>query len=104
MSLWDQVKALTAEQRETLLADIDAVSERNLESAYNDSLDSIYEPYVMGEMTFNASDVLANCDDMAWRCGYADFVAQDCFVEIDGEYYNTQDVEDALEQFEETET
>ena len=45
----------------------------NLEERYNEWLDEVYEPIVFGYLTFYPSDIIKNCDPIAYRCGMADF-------------------------------
>jgi hypothetical protein len=48
--------------------------------AFDEMLDECYEPYKIGEMTFYASDILKNCDPIAYRIGvseHEDFMAEE---------------------------
>ena len=50
---------------------------------YNEMLDECYEPYSMGGMTFYPSDVLKNCDEIAWRVGFDDFFDDETILGFD---------------------
>lgn len=43
-----------------------------VENNYDDILDEIYEPYKIGCCTFYASQVLKECDPIAYNCGISD--------------------------------
>ena len=44
------------------------------ESDYDDWLDELeYDGVKVGSLTFQASDVLKNCDPIAYRCGFTDY-------------------------------
>ena len=40
---------------------------------YDDLLDEGYDEYKLGYLTFTASDVLKNCDPVAYRCRQSDY-------------------------------
>lgn len=40
---------------------------------FDEMLDTTYSPFHIGDMTFYASDILANCDPIAYRCAVADW-------------------------------
>lgn len=40
---------------------------------YGDVLDDEYGDVNVGGLTFSTSDVIENCDPVAWRCGKADY-------------------------------
>lgn len=44
---------------------------------YDDLLDSCYPEVEVAGMTFSPSQVLKNCDPVAYRCGVADEVSRD---------------------------
>lgn len=43
------------------------------DNSYDDLLDEDNEEYRIGYLTFSASDVLKNCDPVAYRCGKNDY-------------------------------
>lgn len=45
------------------------------EDAYDEWLDEVYEPYVIGCCTFYASQVLSECDKIAYDCGLEDYIS-----------------------------
>lgn len=46
-------------------------NERN--ETFDEMLDEISEPYKIGDLTFYPSDILYNCDPIAYRCALADW-------------------------------
>lgn len=44
-----------------------------IDNNYDDLLDEDNEEYQIGYLTFSASDVLKNCDPVAYRCGKNDY-------------------------------
>ncbi len=44
------------------------------EGAYDDYLDDGCEPYHFGYLTFYPSQILSQCDPIAYRCGYTDYL------------------------------
>lgn len=44
-----------------------------IDNNYDDLLDEDTEEYQIGYLTFYASDVLKNCDPVAYRCGQSDY-------------------------------
>lgn len=47
-----------------------------IDQHYDDLLDEIYPDVKIGVCTFSASQILAKCDPIAYRCGIDDFVNQ----------------------------
>ena len=43
------------------------------EDAYDEWLDEIEGEIAVGNLTFYASDILKNCDPVAYRCGFGDY-------------------------------
>jgi hypothetical protein len=43
------------------------------EDDYDDWLDEIDGEITVGSLTFNASDIIKNCDEVAYRCGFSDY-------------------------------
>ncbi len=67
---------------------------------YDDMLDECYPEFKLGEMTFYPSDILKNCDPVAYRCGYNDYCdgeLEERGTEIvcsDGSLYTLEDIDD----------
>ena len=54
-------------------------TEDELEQMFDEMLDESYPPVVIGNLTFYASQILANCDPIAYRISvdeYADFLQE----------------------------
>ena len=42
--------------------------------SYDAMLDDCYEPVKVAGLTFDPSDVIFNCDPIAYRCGLSDYI------------------------------
>lgn len=51
----------------------ETLTQYELEQQYDEMLDDCYEPYKMADMIYYASDILKNCDPMAYRTGMSDY-------------------------------
>ena len=73
------------------------ISDRELEQLYQDMLDDVYGDIDICGYEYPASAVLQDVDPIAYRCGFADYTSllidDDTMIEIDGEYYWTQDID-----------
>ena len=64
----------------------------NVEEHYDDMLDDAYDEIRIGVCTFTASQILRECDPIAYRCGIDDFVnadLEDALYNFEGEYEDT---------------
>lgn len=64
----------------------------NVEENYDDMLDDAYGEFTIGCCTFTASQILRECDPIAYRCGIADFVnadLEDALYNFEDEYEDT---------------
>lgn len=86
---------MTREQEEYVQDNCKAV---DLEEMYDEMLDECYGPICIGLLEYQTSQVLKEVDSTAYRCGMADYEYDLGLVEIDGEYYMLNDVEEALEE------
>lgn len=67
-----------------------------LESFYCEMLDEVYGMTKIGPYEYETSRALAAIDPTAFRCGFADWLSSECeerFIEIDGEYFDRETVE-----------
>ena len=48
-----------------------AMNERN--EAFDEMLDDVYQPFTIGYLTFYASDILFECDPIAYRVSLSDW-------------------------------
>lgn len=64
-------------------------------SMYDDMLDECYDLSEVGGPFSHmlASKVLEECDPVAYRCGFTDWLDGERFYEVDGEYYHGTDLE-----------
>jgi predicted ribosome quality control (RQC) complex YloA/Tae2 family protein len=75
----------------------------DLEQRYRNTLDEVCGEISVGNLTFSASRIVEELDPTAFRCGVAD--SSDGFTEIDGSYYDTDELDRAKQAFiEERET
>ena len=104
MSTYNTFKALSQDQQKTVLEACEEISEQELEEFHDQMLMECCEPYQIGGLTYQASDVLKAVDPVAYRCSFSDFIGdEDSFIEIDGKYYDTRVIEEAIEALEATE-
>ena len=61
------VYASTEEEAPEMLAEYEALG------MYDETLDECYEPYNMGGMEYMPSDILKECDPIAYRVGFSDY-------------------------------
>lgn len=69
---------------------------------YDNWLDELQEPYKVGCCTFYPSEVLKRCDEIAYNCGYDDFVEcerEHYEEEIDDLKTELNELEDELKEF-----
>ena len=64
-------------------------------SMYDDMLNECYDLSEVGGPFSHmlASKVLEECDPVAYRCGFTDWLDGERFYEVDGEYYHGTDLE-----------
>ncbi|QHJ84486.1 MAG: hypothetical protein [Caudoviricetes sp.] len=74
------------------------------EAEYDEMLDECYPDYEISGMTYSASQILKNCDPIAYRCGKSDYDAsfdtEDCeeyqelltaLTDLENELYSLQE-------------
>lgn len=69
----------------------------DMENRYNDMLDECY-PEFFG---WYPSVALQRVDEIQYNCGYSDFVDAENVEEINGEYYDADEVQEIREEIEE---
>jgi hypothetical protein len=52
------------------------VEDYEIEQSYSDLLDDIYPSYVINGMEYMPSDILKNCDPIAYRVGLSDYESE----------------------------
>jgi hypothetical protein len=45
----------------------------SLEERFDDTLDEVYPIYIMGQTSFRPSEILKQCDPIAYRIGLSEF-------------------------------
>ena len=69
------------------------------EEAYEELLNECHEPVKVGCCQWEAGYVMKELDPIAFRCGVADYFADDeQFMEVDGQYYNICDIENMIDE------
>jgi len=63
---WQDV-TIDEEEEETMLTEDEAYE------MYDEMLDQCYEPYNMSGMIYMPSDILKECDPIAYRVGFSDY-------------------------------
>jgi hypothetical protein len=82
---------------EDFLSQFEFFTYSEIEDAYCDFLDEIYEPVELAGMTVNASD-MKDIDPIMFRCGCSDWSSEE-FVEHGGDYYRKGDYQQAEDEF-----
>lgn len=71
------------------------------EKLYDDMLDECYGPVTIAGLEYQHSEAQKSIDPIAYRCSVSDFIDSECqndiLEEVDGEYYNKNEVDDLLE-------
>lgn len=75
------------------------------QDSYDDFLDECYGDFEIGYSRLNASDILKNCDPVAYRCGLSDY--ENCIYEdfkydlengeeikVNGDYFRIEEEEE----------
>jgi hypothetical protein len=98
----------TKEQCRYIIAKLDSIGERELHYRYDNMLDDCYAATAIGQLTYDSSYVLKCCDKVAYNCGYADWldgeIGTSITDEINGEYYDLDEVNCLLEDYDSTES
>jgi len=75
----------------------DDLTELDVDSMYDDMLDECYDLSTVGGPFSHmlASKVLEDCDPIAYRCGFTDWLdsLSDQYYEVDGNYYDKRELE-----------
>lgn len=93
-------------QIETIKSSLDSISDRAIEEMYQDCLDES-GPVKIAGYEYDTSHALRLVDPTAYRCGLADYISSlldDQLTEVDGEYFNTSDIENLIESLREVES
>lgn len=62
-----------SERIQELKEELEKLENGDNEEEYNTMLDDLYEPYKIGNISFDASRVLKELDPIAYNCGLSDF-------------------------------
>jgi hypothetical protein len=71
----------------------------DMEQRFRDSLDECNPEVSVGSLSWAPSRVLETMDPVAFRCGVSDSSDHENVVEIEGEYYDSDKVDEAREEF-----
>ncbi len=95
----------TEKQRAHIAESLSPITERALYARYDEILDECYEVTTIGYLEYDSSYVLKCCDKTAYNCGYNDYldseIGESITDEIGGEYYDLEEVNCLLEDFDE---
>jgi hypothetical protein len=78
-----------------LKPDAVSVSDGELDVMYREMLNDVYGTVKIAGLEFETADALISVDPVAYRCGFSDYISSlldDSMVEVDGEYYWSDDV------------
>ena len=82
----------------------DNLSEIDVESDFNDYLDSCYPEVSVAELKYQTSRVLKEIDPTAYRCGLCDYIDSQCkdriWIEYNDKYYDYDDFQALKDEFE----
>lgn len=81
---------------EKIKAEVEFVSDAKLHDQYDEALNEEGVVTVAG-YRFWPSDILNDCDEVAYRTGFNDWLDGQDYIEIDGEQYPKDEVEDFLD-------
>jgi hypothetical protein len=65
----------------------ETVSFRELTIQFCELLDEIWPAVQIGSIEFNPSDVLRNCDPIAFHCELVDWISAEGYEEVDDDEY-----------------
>ena len=68
------------------------------EEQFEEVLNECFESVKVGSCQWDAGYVMKELDPIAFRCGVSDYLADDQFIEIDGEYYGESDIENMIDE------
>lgn len=73
----------------------DDLTELDVNRMYDEFLNECYDMSLVGGLFSHmlASKVLEECDPVAYRCGFTDWLDGESLYEVDGEYYRSSDLE-----------
>lgn len=100
MSLWNELNDMTKEKRDAVLNHDDTISfsDYEMEQMYNDMLDDRHEECTIAGFQYSTSRALRLVDETAYDCGFSDFTWDNRFIEWDGRYYDSESIEQVIEQ------
>lgn len=105
-NIFDEYNDLSAIQKKIVLEAIDGdeISERVLKDRYKDLINECCGEIEIFGLTYEPADVFESVDEVAFRCGYSDFLGTDeSIVEIEGKYYESDNIKEAIDDLEEEE-
>ena len=73
----------------------------NTTGAFVEMLNECYEPVKVCGYEYDQANILKSVDPIAFQCGEADYISSmldDCWIEIEGEFYDLHEVETLIEE------
>ena len=105
-NIFDEYNDLSASQEKRVLEAIDGaeISEKELKDRYKELINECCGEVKIFELTYEPADVLESVDEVAFRCGYSDFLGtEESIIEIEGKYYESDNIKEAIDDLEEEE-
>jgi hypothetical protein len=101
MGTWKRLDVLPKKVREELLSNVRCYGSHELHDMYDEMLDDCYPQVNICGYEYQNSQALKAVDPIAYRVGFSDWLSCDeAFIEY-GEYYSTEEVEEALNNLDE---
>lgn len=97
----------TENEEKFITDELSHIPEHKLEDRYDEMLDDVYGDVEVAGMSYATSRVLKEIDDVAYRTGFNDWLDSEAsderLIEIDGEWYDADDVKDVMKDYVEEE-
>lgn len=98
MSTYEKLSALPEDKINELLSQCTEISERELETQFDDMLDDCFGDVTIGGHEYAHSNALKRVDPIAYREGFLNYIdSRDDLLEFGGWYYNAEEIETLLE-------
>jgi hypothetical protein len=87
--------------KEAIKKELDPI---DVEQRYRDLLDEVYPEVKIGYATYSPSQIVEELSPTDFRVGVADYTGtEENLTEVDGEYYDTSEVDEITERIEDEE-
>jgi len=97
---WD----LVMKHKRSIIDRLDSISESRLTDRFNAYTDEVYDPIKLFGCEYSASECLEAVDPTAYRQAFLNYIDDmEEYIEIDGDYYEIDEVYDVIALIEEGE-